>query len=297
MNANGILNVNKPTGKTSQQVVSLIKRRSGQRHVGHAGTLDPQASGVLPVLLGQATRVSSFITNDPKVYQAELELGVTTDTYDAEGQVTASSDASHVTREQVEAALPAFRGRIKQRPPMYSALKHRGQRLYDLARAGIEVERKEREVRVYRLELIGWQPPHLSIEVECGRGTYIRSLAHDLGQSLGCGAHLSQLVRLRCGPFYISDSLTMPQLEDSFLNGYWQQLLYPMDVALEGIPAAIVDPGQERAILHGRPVAMESAAAGDRCRAYSTDGRFLAVLGILPQSGLWHPQKVFPEEG
>jgi len=289
----GILNVNKPAGKTSLEVVDLVRRLSGQRRVGHAGTLDPGATGVLPICLGQATRVTSFIVDARKIYQARIELGISTDTYDAEGKVTQRVDPSHITREKVEGVLQSLSGSILQRPPMYSALKYRGKRLYELARAGIEVERRQRRTEVFRLEMIAWEPPLFTIEVECGKGTYIRSLAHDLGQALGCGAHLRELIRLKSGPFDIGDSLTIPQLEDSFRYGYWPDVLYPMDVVLEHWVAAIVSEEKERAIRNGRPLALGDGVDKAYCRAYSLDGRFLAVLRFMPENGLWRPEKVF----
>lgn len=293
MSIDGILNINKPAGVTSLEVVDLVRRLSGQRRVGHAGTLDPGATGVLPICLGQATRVISFIVDARKTYQAQIELGVSTNTYDAEGKVTQMIDPSRITREEVEGVLQSLSGSILQKPPMYSALKHQGKRLYELARAGIEVEREERRAEVFRLEMVAWQPPLFTIEVECGKGTYIRSLAHDLGQSLGCGAHLRELVRLKSGPFDISDSLTLPQLEDSFQHNYWPDLLYPMDVVLERWVAAIVSQEKEQAISNGRPLALGEGEDKAYCRAYSLDGRFLAVLRFIPENGLWQPQKVF----
>lgn len=293
MSIDGILNVNKPAGKTSLEVVDLVRRLSGQRRVGHAGTLDPMATGVLPVCLGQATRVISFIVDAHKIYRAQIKLGIATDTYDAEGKATQRGDPAHIAKEQVEEVLQSLSGSILQKPPMYSALKHQGQRLYELARAGIEVERQEREVEVFRLEMVAWQPPLLTVEVECGKGTYIRSLAHDLGQALGCGAHLRELARLKSGPFDIGDSLTIPQLEDSFRHNYWPDLLYPMDVVLERWCAAIVCKEKEQAIRNGRALSLGDGEDRAYCRAYSLDGRFLAVLRFIPENGLWQPAKVF----
>jgi len=240
--------------------------------------------------------VSPFIVAASKTYRAEIELGVATDTYDAEGRVTQRVDPSHITREQVEELFPSISGTILQKPPMYSAIKHQGERLYKLARAGITVEREERKVEVFRLELLQWHPPFFTIEVECGKGTYIRSLAHDLGQALGCGAYVTRLVRLRCGPINITDSLTLPQLEDAFRHNYWQDFLYPMDMVLEHWIAAIVGEENERAISNGRPLALNTSDDKGHCRAYSLDGRFLAVLRFLPQERVWQPEKVFPSE-
>lgn len=293
MSIDGILNINKPTGITSLEVVKIVRRLSGERGVGHAGTLDPGATGVLPVCLGQATRVIPFIVEAHKIYLAEIELGVSTDTYDADGNVTQKVDPSNITREQVEGVLPSFSGSILQKPPMYSAVKYQGKRLYDLARSGIEVEREPRRADVFRLKLMDWRPPHCTIVVECGKGTYIRSLAHDLGQSLGCGAHVRELARLRSGIFDIDDSVTIPQLEASFKHNYWQDILYPLDVVLEDWMAVIVSGEKEHAIKNGQQLTLGEGEDEDYCRAYSIDGRFLAVLHFLPEKNLWQPVKVF----
>ena len=293
MSIDGILNINKPTGITSLEVVKIVRRLSGERGVGHAGTLDPGATGVLPVCLGQATRMIPFIVEAHKIYLAEIELGVSTDTYDADGNVTQKVDPSNITREQVEGVLPSFSGSILQKPPMYSAVKHQGKRLYDLARSGIEVEREPRRADVFRLKLMDWRPPHCTIVVECGKGTYIRSLAHDLGQSLGCGAHVRELARLRSGIFDIDDSVTIPQLEASFKHNYWQDILYPLDVVLEDWMAVIVSGEKEHAIKNGQQLTLGEGEDEDYCRAYSIDGRFLAVLHFLPEKNLWQPVKVF----
>jgi tRNA pseudouridine55 synthase len=292
----GILNINKPPSRTSFQIVSLVRRLSRCRRVGHAGTLDPAATGVLPIALGQGTRVIEFLTEATKTYRAQIELGIVTDTYDAQGKVTATHDPSLVTREQLERALAPFRGLIQQLPPMYSAARYRGRHLYELARAGIEVERRRKTARVLRLELLEWQPPLVTVEVECGKGTYIRSLAHDLGQVLGCGAHVRNLVRTTYGLFHIEEALSIPQLENAFARDYWQSLLYPIDIVLGQWPAVTVDKGKQGEIGNGCPVPLDGVdgAAGARCRAYCGDGLFLAVLRFDAEKGLWHPDKVFP---
>jgi tRNA pseudouridine55 synthase len=287
----GILNINKPMGKTSFEVVSFVRRLSGERRVGHGGTLDPQAEGVLPVCLGQGTRVVQFLSEGEKVYRAQVELGTATDTYDASGKVAQRGDASAVTRELVESILALFRGSIGQVPPMYSALKYRGKPLYRLARAGVEVPRRQRKVHISLLEISDFQLPSLTLEIACSKGTYIRSLAHDIGQALGCGAHLSSLLRLRSGPFHISDSITLPQLEAAFREGLWQDLLYPLDTVLQHMMAIIVAEEGGKALLNGRPLTLGAEEVGGRCRAYSCDGRIIALLRF--RQGLWHPEKVF----
>jgi tRNA pseudouridine55 synthase len=193
----------------------------------------------------------------------------------------------------VEELIPSFSGTILQQPPMYSALKYRGERLYRLARAGIEVERPQREVEVFRIELIDWRPPCFSIEVNCGQGTYIRSLAHDMGQALGCGAHIKGLTRTSCGPFDIAGSMTLDRVEDAFRNGDWQSLLLPMDSVLQHLPAVILSEADESSIGNGRPIALDRDVDQSYCRAYSSAGHLIAVLRFLPDKGLWQPEKVF----
>ncbi len=267
--------------------------------MGHAGTLDPLATGVLPVCLGQGTRVIPFLLEAAKSYRAEIELGVTTDTYDAAGDITSRGDPSGISREQLLSALSGFTGEIQQVPPMYSAVKHQGKPLYQLARSGIQVKRKSRKRWVYRLELTGWKPPVATIEVECSKGTYIRSLAHDLGQLLGCGASLKSLTRLRCGLFHIEDAVSLPKLEDGFRYGYWQQFIYPIDIVLSQWGAVVVGDGAEEDIRNGRPLALEGAdglpppVPGHRCRVYTRDGCFLAMLCFDGEKGQWQPGKVF----
>lgn len=287
----GILNINKPTGMTSFRVVALVKRLTGERHAGHAGTLDPDASGVLPICLGKATRVVEFLMDNHKTYRAEIELGKTTDTYDASGKVVAEKDVADINKKQVEKALENFRGEINQVPPMYSALKHQGQPLYQLARTGISVERKSRIIKIYRLDFIDWQSPLVTLEIECSKGTYIRSLANDLGEALGCGAYLKKLVRTHYGIFDIENSITLEQLDEN----NWQSHLHPIDSVLQDMDKITVDEQGEAAIKTGSPLDENiSGPANDKyCRAYSQDGRFLAIMTRDKDIGLWRPKKVF----
>ena len=293
---NGILNINKPPDRTSQDIVSYVKHLSKQRRVGHAGTLDPIATGVLPICLGQATRMSSFIMEYRKTYVAEITLGISTNTYDREGTAVKQKDPSYVTKDQIDGLLPTLTGKIMQKPPAFSALKRNGKRLYELARLGIDVETEAREVTVYRIELLEWNSPCLTIEVECGKGTYIRSIAHDIGQSLGCGAHISELTRTKYGPFDIKDSIDLPQLENAFNHELWRELLYPMDIAISDWMMLTIDEEQELAILNGRSIPYSVDCIETRCRAYSSSGRFLAILRYLPDKALWQPEKVFHNE-
>ena len=295
----GILNINKPCGKTSFSIVAMVKRLSGERRVGHAGTLDPAATGVLPVCLGQGTRVVEFLIDSTKAYRAQIELGVATDTYDASGNITCKKDPSGISQEQLELVLNSFCGLIQQTPPIYSAIKHHGKPLYQLARAGIKIEPRSRPTKIYGLELIDWQPPVATVEIECGKGTYIRSLAHDLGQTLGCGANLKSLVRLRCSLFDIMDSVSIPQLEDAFHYGYWHHFIYPIDIVLSHWMAIMVNDDTGWAIRNGRPLVLEDdnspawRSVSNRCRVYTHDGQFLGVMRFNHEKGQWQPEKVF----
>ncbi|MFC1908323.1 tRNA pseudouridine(55) synthase TruB [Chloroflexota bacterium] len=306
----GILIINKPHGKTSYSMVAMVKRLSGERRVGHAGTLDPAATGVLPVCLGQGTRITEYLMDATKTYQAQIELGIATDTYDATGKITRQIDPSDINREKVESALTFFRGDIQQVPPMYSAVKYHGQPLYKLARSGINIARKSRPATVYRLEITGWQSPVFTVEVECSKGTYIRALANDLGQLLGCGAHLKSLIRLKCGIFGIEDAVSVSKLEEAFRYGYWQHFVYPIDSVLSHWGARVVDTTTENIIKNGSSV---SFVNGDKseddhptkselppqspnesyCRAYTLDGYFISVLRFNAESMRWQPDKVF----
>ena len=296
MNADGILNILKPPGKTSFQIVSLVRQLSGERRVGHAGTLDPEASGVLVVCPGQGTRIIEFLSKATKSYYAEIELGITTDTYDAAGKITGTGDPSFVTKDQINSTLGSLRGLIDQVPPMYSAAKHKGKRLYRLARAGIEVDRKNKKIEIFRLELLEWHPPVVTIEVDCSAGTYVRSLAHDLGVMLGCGAYLKRLVRLKSEPFHIADSIPVSLLEEAFRQNDWHSLLYPIDEVILGWKTVILSEESERMVTRGCSITLEgydNPQPGARCRAYSSKGQFLAVLRFREEENLWHPDKVF----
>lgn len=296
MSIDGILNVNKPEGKTSFNVVAWLKRLTREKHVGHAGTLDPIATGVLPICFGQATRVVQFLTESSKTYLAQIELGVITDTFDRQGKIIERGDPSSITVTQVKEALSSFQGVIKQVPPAYSALKHQGKRYHELARAGVSIKPKARQVEILSLELINYQLPLITVKVDCSKGTYIRSLAHDLGQYLHCGAHLKNLIRLRCGAFHIEDALHLPQIEDAFHKGTWKELLHPLDSPLSNWKTIIVDERNELAIRNGCSLPSDEAfflPTEKYCRAYNLDGHFIAVLCFIPEKKLWHPEKVF----
>jgi tRNA pseudouridine55 synthase len=294
----GILNINKSVGRTSFSVVAAVKKLCRERHVGHTGTLDPMAEGVLPVCLGRATRVAEYLLDSKKAYRAVVEFGMETDTGDAEGKMISHGDVSGLNREKVLSVLGDFRGRIMQTPPMYSALKHNGRPLYKYAREGIVIERKSRIADIFNLEILSWDTPVVVLDITCSHGTYIRSLAVDLGRTLGCGAYLKSLKRLRCGPFDISAALTLDALEEAVQRGDWQAFLFPVDSVLQDWPVLNAGAEMADAIRHGRPVVYPEIVSGgglsrDLCRAYSLDGSFLGVLRFNSETGEWQPKKIF----
>lgn len=247
----GVLVVDKPAGMTSAAVVGIVRRTLDARRVGHTGTLDPMATGVLPLCLGEGTKIAGYLLAEDKAYEGELELGVETDTLDREGQVTRRDPeaAAAVTREALAAAMAAMLGERLQVPPMYSAIKHRGRRLHQLAREGVEVERPPRPVRIDRFELLAAELPRARFAVECSKGTYVRSLVDDLGRALGCGAHLTDLRRTRSGSFTLQHVIQLSEITQELAEA---RLLAPA-LALEHLPAVRV-PGEElEAIAHGKP--------------------------------------------
>ncbi len=293
----GILNIDKPAGLTSHDVVNVVRRLTGQRKVGHTGALDPMATGVLVVCLGQATRLAEYLMAGRKRYRAVIVLGTSTDTYDAEGQVVSSGGRTDFSRAEIESALSSFSGRIEQVPPMYSALKRDGQPLYKLARQGKTVERPPRPVDIYDLRLLDWTAPALTIEVTCSPGTYIRSLAHELGQRLGSGAYLAGLVRLSSGQFTLEEAVSLDRLEEAFRHGEGVSYLLPLDAGLLDWPALVVGAEEAQRIAQGQSVEGPPLPAGDDkaplCRAYSLAGDFLAVMVYDNDARRWRPKKVF----
>jgi len=248
------------------------------------------ATGVLLVCFGQGTRVTEYLMESPKVYRAQVRLGVTTETADAEGRVISRFDPRGISLQGIESALASFQGRIKQVPPIYSALKKEGVPFYRLARQGVAVEPTSREVEIYRLVVLDWISPFLEIEVTCSPGTYIRALARDLGERLGCGAHLSSLTRLACGRFTLEEAAPLQKVEEAFQGGFWGRLTHPIDEALRQFEALILDREEERRVRHGQSISMEPAKT-PFLRAYSTSGEFVALLAF--EEGLWRPEKVF----
>ena len=294
----GIFNIDKPRGITSMEVVRRIKRALGvKKGVGHGGTLDPIATGVIPVCVGQATRVMEYLLDGSKEYTCSIHMGVSTDTYDAMGEIVDEKDSSFVEGKQVESALREFRGEIAQVPPIYSALKRHGRRLYDLAREGVEVELEARPVLVHDIQLTDWDPPVATVAIVCGKGFYVRSLAHDLGNALGCGGHLKSLVRRRTGPFALADAVSLNEAVERIESGCAGELLYSPDVVLESMPAMILGQQNLKMVRNGRPLPPGPAPGGAepdaRVRAYSTDGSFVAVMRFDGELSQWRPHKVF----
>jgi tRNA pseudouridine55 synthase len=287
----GFLNIDKPAGWTSHDVVARVRRLIGERHVGHAGTLDPAATGVLPVAVGSATKVLEYLSESSKTYLAEITFGVETDSYDLDGQLTKISDASAVTREDVEPALEQFRGAIEQIPPMHSAIKIGGKKLYELARQGEIIERAPREVAINLLTLLDWSPPVATLLIDCSKGTYIRSLARDIGDKVGVGAHLSNLVRIRTGPFFICESWTISELEAIDMRTAWPDVAQHPDVPIAGWPVLILGDDEERLWSTGR--AFASLDGADKPgRVYNPRGDWVGIAEYDQTRSLWRPEKV-----
>ena len=291
----GILNLNKATGMTSHDVVARTRKLLKQKRVGHAGTLDPAASGVLPICVGQGTRVAEYLSESGKSYQAEILFGIVTDTYDTEGTVVRTADTSDLSLARLEATLPHFLGTQMQLPPRYSAIKLQGQPAYKRVRSGEEITLEPRPIKIYQLQILAWQPPRLTLEIECSKGTYIRSLAYDLGEHLGCGAHLAALMRTRSGPFALSESITLEQLATAVEQATVQKLLSPTDIVLQHYPALRLDAATAELVLHGNAFRSTEAFQPpvELARVYDTAGRFLAIASWNAEQQLWQPKKVF----
>ena len=273
--ANGILVIDKSAGWTSQDVAAKLRGVFHERRVGHGGTLDPMATGVLPVFIGRATRAAEFLESAEKEYVAGLRLGVVTDTQDTSGTVLETNSVC-VTRAQLEAALRQFLGPIEQIPPMYSAIKINGQKLYELARRGQEVARKPRSITIHALELLGGEGADWTIRVCCSKGTYVRTLCHDLGRALGCGGCMSSLRRTRAGSFTLAQAVTMQQVLDFAAGQDPQQLLMPVDAVFAAHPPLIVTLGQAAKLKNGAQVKDWQFQPGTY-RVYAEDGEFLLL--------------------
>ncbi|MDI9481191.1 MAG: tRNA pseudouridine(55) synthase TruB [Bacillota bacterium] len=292
----GFLNIDKAAGMTSFDVIRRLKKclPRGTR-IGHLGTLDPMATGVLPIAIGQATRLIHYLEDDDKEYQGSMTIGAVSDTQDAWGEISYCQSAQ-ITRAQLEAVLPSFRGTIWQEPPMYSAVHHQGVRLYELARQGQVVERKKRPAQIKFLELLHFDDqsnlPVATLRVVCSRGTYIRTLFHDIGQELGTGAFLSALTRIRSGGFLLSQALDLEQV----INSWSQSLLLPMGYPLQHWAKIILDTSEQiRALQNGQTISVNAALSTDLVRVYQPDNRLLAIAKVNYTEGKCSlkPERVF----
>ncbi|TCK97942.1 tRNA pseudouridine synthase B [Natranaerovirga hydrolytica] len=296
---NGILNIYKEKGYTSHDVVAKLRKICNQKKIGHTGTLDPEATGVLPICLGKATKISQFLTDDTKEYKTTLQLGVTTDTQDHTGSIIDKSEVD-VTQEDIEKIAKSFEGNYEQLPPMFSALKVKGKKLYELARQGIEIERKTRPVHIYSIKLGAYDKQHQSIDmtVKCSKGTYIRTLCHDMGQALGCGGHMSQLTRTQVGQFRLEDSITLKELEDYFSLDIQKHLL-PVDKIFLNYNAITIEQKYDKYLYNGNKINMDeiiidfSLEDKDYIRIYDNQKQFVGLYQYIKEDNLIKPIKFF----
>lgn len=300
---NGVIVIDKPADFTSFDVIAVVRRLTGQRKTGHTGTLDPNATGVLPVLLGAATKAQDRIPNHDKSYLAQFRLGLTTDTLDIWGEVRTET-LSYVTEDDVRSLLPRFSGEIMQVPPMYSALKKDGQRLYDLARKGVEVEREARPVTVYRLELVSFDSETQTGElaVSCSKGTYVRTLIDDIGQALGVGAVMTALRRTEACGFSLSDCVTLDRLRQLCEEGVADSVLLPTDSLFAVYPKLTVSDAQATRFSNGgaldlsRTALKNTADDGALCRVYAKSNRFIGLGRVCTDENLLKIEKLFIEK-
>ena len=277
MNINGIVIVDKEKGYTSHDVVNVIRRIFSTRKVGHTGTLDPDATGVLPVCIGKATKGCDMLTFSDKEYEAKVRLGLVTDTQDISGEVIETKEVS-VSEEELLRAIDAHRGETEQIPPMYSALKINGQKLCDLARKGIEVERKPRKITVYEAEMSGFDGTDFTLRVKCSKGTYIRTLCHDIGQYLGCGAVMTELRRTQSSVFSVAQAHTLDELKTLAEKDELSSVLIPIDAVFEDYPSLVISEAIKRKVCNGA-IASVDAEAGTY-RVYDKDNNFLCIAGV-----------------
>lgn len=290
----GVIVVDKPLGMTSHDVVHVIRKGSGVRRAGHTGTLDPRATGVLVVLIGPAVRLSEYVSAADKRYQATIRLGSATDTYDSEGKITHSGEVD-ITEERFVELLNQFKGEIEQTPPPFSAVKLQGKKAYELSRRGEAVELKPRKIKVYRLEILEWDMPDVTIDVLCSSGTYVRSLAHDIGTALGCGAHLIGLRRTKSGRFTLRDAIPLEELKLAFVKGDWYKYLIPAAEALSDWTAVELNGEQLLKVRNGHRIPAQTDAPL-MARGVNEQGELVAVLEKSVETNEWQPKKVFFQE-
>lgn len=276
---NGIIIIDKPMGRTSHDMVYVMRKLTGIKKVGHTGTLDPMATGVLPVCIGNATKVADMLTLSDKRYIAELVLGRTTDTQDADGKVLTECEVN-CTEEEIRAAVMSFVGEFEQVPPMYSAIKQNGKKLYELARQGIEVERKSRRITIHSIDILKIDGNHVTIDVSCSKGTYIRTLCEDIGKKLGVGAYMNTLRRTKTGPFSIEESYTVEDVEKLKENGQLESVMIPVDRMFEEYPKITLNSKQVKSVTNGMAMTYRGGAEGQTYRVYDENGKFLCISKI-----------------
>ena len=294
---NGIFNIDKPYGITSMDVIRQIRNATNISKVGHGGTLDPLASGVIPVAIGNSTRLLEYILNNNKKYLAEITLGVSTNTYDREGEITKQADTSHINQQDIEELLKNFTGEMSQIPPMYSAIKSNGKKLYSLARKGINVERPPRTTIVYSILLKSYDNPIMKIEISCSKGFYVRSLANEIGELLNCGAHLTNLRRTASGSFSISQSNKLSTVIEKILCGDTKDILLDPTDYLENIDQIYLSENETNLVKSGRRIKLStqySLKNINMALGFNADKSFLAILLPDYKTSEWYPKKVFP---
>lgn len=293
----GIINVYKEKGYTSHDVVAKLRGIAGQKKIGHTGTLDPDAEGVLPVCLGKATKVCELLTDKDKTYRAVLFLGQTTDTQDASGTVLETSDVSNLNEAQVTEAVQSFVGEYAQIPPMYSALKVGGKKLYELAREGKTVERKARNVMIHSIKILRVDLPRVEMEVSCSKGTYIRTLCHDIGEKLGVGGCMESLLRVQVGRFVLADSLRLSEIQKAKEDGNLEKILQPIDSVFEQYRAVRIRPDQEKRLQNGnsfrKPDRLQNYDDQEMVRVYDSNGHFAAVYRYVEKDQEFRIVKMF----
>ncbi|HDD44526.1 MAG TPA: tRNA pseudouridine(55) synthase TruB [Candidatus Desulfofervidus auxilii] len=295
MEISGVLIINKPKGITSFGVVKKIKQWLKVKKAGHGGTLDPLATGVLPIFINKATRIAEYFLSMEKVYLATMRLGIETDTQDIEGEVINVCESININLNDLEKVMKEFRGKIKQIPPAYAAIKVKGIPLYKYARKGIKIECSPREVEIYDIKIISFHPPEVEFEVTCSKGTYIRTLCADIGKKLGCGACLLRLHRLKTGPFSIEKAISLEILREAIKAKKWQKYLINMNEALAHLPSIIVDGIQEKKIKLGQSIFWPEKLTSSIFRGLNKEKKLIALLRPYPlEKGMrLHPIKVF----
>ncbi|MCH5187183.1 MAG: tRNA pseudouridine(55) synthase TruB [Oscillospiraceae bacterium] len=276
MEYSGLVILNKPAGCSSHKMVGLARRIFGMKKIGHTGTLDPAATGVLPLLLGKATRAAELLTAENKRYTAEVLLGTVTDTLDLDGQVLCEKPVT-VTEDEVRRAVSGFVGEIEQLPPMYSAISVGGRRLYDLARQGVEVEREKRRIVIHSIDILSIELPKITIDVRCSKGTYIRTLGADIGEALGCGGCVSSLCRTESGELKIENALTPEELEHIAAEGRLSEIVTPIDKMFAHLPEIRLDERRSHLVKNGVPAYFNKFPEGDMFRVYDSGGEFIAL--------------------